>query len=257
MIPFDRMARFYDTMYSLSFSARMVDYTLEILRKFNFEPEKILDVCCGTGTALERFAELGYWADGLDRSKGMLTVARRKVKDHRVRLYHQALPHLEITQKGNSGKTGLKQYDLITSYFDSLNFLLTEKDLRAAFHSIYRHIKPGGWFIFDMNTVAMFKVLWNEHPWVGVRNDMIWIMRSEFLKKKSMTRLRGTYLDKRGANWKRYDELLYERAYPNKKIKSMLRGVGFIIKGYYHCLSFEPVRRDSRKFCAVVMKPAE
>jgi len=256
MIPFDRMAKFYDAMYSQSFSARMVDYTLQILEKFDYEPETILDVCCGTGTALERFHELGYRADGLDRSKGMLAVARRKVGNRKARLYHQALPHFEIPQKGKSGKAGLKQYDLVTSYFDSLNFLLTEKDLKAAFRSIFRHVKPGGWFIFDMNTVVMFKILWNEHPWVGVRDDMIWIMRSEFLKKKSMTRLKGTYLDKQARVWKRHDELLYERAYPNDKIKSMLRDVGFRIKGYYHCLSFEPVKRDSRKFCAAVMKPA-
>lgn len=255
MIPFDRMARFYDAMYTHGFTVKMVDYTLELLKNFDFEPETVLDVCCGTGTAVERFVELGCRADGLDRSGGMLRVARGRLKGRGVRLYHQALPSFRIPRRSKSAGSGLRQYDLATSYFDSLNFMLTERDLKAAFRSVYLHLRPGGWFVFDMNTVNMFKVLWNEHPWVGVHEDMIWVMRSEYLKKKSMTRLRGTYLDKQGTTWKRYDELLFERAYPNTKIKSMLRQAGFKIKGYYHCLSFEPVKRDSRKFCAAVMKP--
>jgi hypothetical protein len=136
-----------------------------------------------------------------------------------------------------------------------LNYLLSERDLQAAFRAIFRHVRPGGWFVFDMNTVAMFKELWNENAWTGVRDDMIWIMRSEFLRAKSMTRLSGTFLEKQGRGWRRYDEVHHERAYPNTKIKSMLRRAGFQIKGHYHCLSFNPVTRDSRKFCAAARKP--
>lgn len=255
MVPFNKMAKFYDAMYTWGFTVRMVDYTVKLLKNFGFEPETVLDVCCGTGTAVARFNELGYRADGLDLSRGMLAEARKRLRGQKSRLYHLALPHFKIPQNRRSAGSGVRQYDLATSYFDSLNFLLTEKDLTAAFRSVYSHLRPGGWFVFDMNTVTMFKTLWNEHPWVGVHDDIIWVMRSEFLKKKSMTRLRGTFLDRQGGVWKRYDELMLERAYPNGRIKSMLREAGFKIKGYYHCLSFEPVKRDSRKFCAVVMKP--
>jgi ubiquinone/menaquinone biosynthesis C-methylase UbiE len=242
-------------MYTDVFSRKMVDYNLQILKKFGFKPETALDVCCGTGTAMKFFQEKGLKIDGLDRSRGMLAVARTKLQNSKANLYERSLPRFEIIQSKTGNKKIIKQYDLAVSYFDSLNFLLTKNDLKMAFRSIYRHIRPGGWFIFDMNTINMFKVLWNEHPWVGVRDDMIWIMQSEFLKKKSMTKLTGTYLDKQGRKWQRYNEIFYERAYPNQTIKSILREVGFQIKGYYHCLSFEPVKRDSRKFCAAVRKP--
>jgi ubiquinone/menaquinone biosynthesis C-methylase UbiE len=255
MIPFDKMAQFYDTMYTRNFSTRMVDYTLQILKKSSFEPDTVLDLCCGTGTALQQFSEKGCRVDGLDRSRGMLTVARKKLRGRKVFLYRQALPRFQIVQSQKAGRKVLRQYDLITSYFDSLNFLLTERDLKAAFRSVFHHLRPGGWFVFDMNTVAMFKPLWNEHPWVGVRDDMIWIMRSQFLKAKSMTRLNGTYFAKQGRHWQRHDEEMYERAYPNQKIKAMLRSAGFQNKGYYHCLSFNPVTRDTKKFCAAARKP--
>lgn len=256
MIPFDKMARFYDTMYSKTFSGRMVDYTLEILDKFGYEPETVLDVCCGTGTALLEFSKRGYKVAGLDRSPGMLAVARKKLSGRKAALYRQELPRFKIAPSKGPNKKHPRQYDLVTSYFDSLNFLLTEQDLKTAFRSVFHHLRPGGWFVFDMNTVAMFEPLWNDHPWVGVRDDMIWIMRSEFLKSRSMTRLKPTFLDRQGRNWRRYDEVLYERAYPNQKIKSMLRDAGFQIKGYYHCLSFNPVTKDSKKFCAAVRKPS-
>jgi SAM-dependent methyltransferase len=256
MIPFDKMAKFYDTMYSRKFSARMVDYTLQILEKFRFEPETVLDVCCGTGTALLEFSKKGYKVEGLDRSRGMLAVARKKLSGRKVALYRQALPRFTITDSKGPDRKRPRQYDLVTSYFDSLNFMLTERDLKTAFRSVFHHLRPGGWCVFDMNTIAMFEPLWNEHPWVGVHDDMIWIMRSEFLKRRAMTRLRPTFLDRQGRSWRRHDEVLYERAYPHGKIKSMLRDVGFQIKGYYHCLSFDPVTRASKKFCAAVKKPS-
>jgi ubiquinone/menaquinone biosynthesis C-methylase UbiE len=249
------MAKFYDTMYSKEFCNRMAEYTLKILEKFGFEPETILDVCCGTGTALLHFSKKGYEVSGLDRSRGMLDEARKKLRCRKASLYQRSLPRFEIVKTKRKNRKHLRQYDLATSYFDSLNFMLTERDLKTAFRSVYRHLRPGGWFIFDMNTINMFKTLWNEHPWVGVKDDMIWIMRSEFLKNKLKTRLKGTFLSKQGRDWQRYDELLYERAYPNQKIKAMLREVGFQIKGYYKCLTFNPVSRDSKKFCAAARKP--
>ncbi|UCC43616.1 MAG: class I SAM-dependent methyltransferase [Candidatus Zixiibacteriota bacterium] len=255
MMPYSYLARFYDSMYPDTFSVRMVAYTLRILKKFNFEAKTALDVCCGTGTALRELTAGGLKADGLDRSPAMLSAARKKLRGRKVTLYRQALPRFEIAQRKGSGSKRPKQYDLITSYFDSLNYLLTERDLKAAFRSIYRHLIPGGWFVFDMNTVEMFKILWNEQPWVGIRDKQIWVMRSEFLKARSMTRLSGTFLEKQGRTWQRYDETHYERAYPNPRIRSMLRETGFQVKGFYHCLSFDPVSRSSRKFCAAARKP--
>ncbi len=44
-----------------------------------------------------------------------------------------------------------KQFDLIFSEFDSINYILTQKMLSAFFKEIYRYLKPDGIFTFDVS----------------------------------------------------------------------------------------------------------
>ena len=61
--------RFYDGYYR---------FILKILGKLKFSPKSVLDLACGTGKLAEVFLRKGYTIEGLDLSKEMLRIARKR-----------------------------------------------------------------------------------------------------------------------------------------------------------------------------------
>lgn len=254
MLPYDKLAIAYDRIGMDRFSVRMVDYAVKLLENFRAEPRDGLDLCCGTGTAIRELSDHGIMMEGLDRSTAMLSVARRKLAGRSVKLHRQNLPRFEIVVK-SGGRKQLRRYDLVTSFFDSLNYQLTERDLKATFASVYRHLKPGGWFLFDMNTAhAMRTVFTTRQPEAGVTDKVAWVFRNDANNDRDQSAFLLTFFVKEGRAWRRYDETHRERAYPNTTIARMLRETGFQVKGMYRCLSFEKPTRSTNRIAVVARR---
>ncbi len=256
MIPYDKFATVYDKMGHDRFSARMAEYTLKAMAKFGAAPTSGLDLCCGTGTAIELFCERGLSMAGLDGSKAMLKIARKKLAHHRVKLHHQLLPRFEIKVKGHGAKARLQRFDLVTCFFDSLNYVLTKPDLKATFRSVYRHLNPGGYFVFDMNTAHMLRTVFTDKkPFAGIQDDVAWIFSNDVENKGEYGNLDLTFFIKEGRGWKRYDEHHRERAYPNANLRKLLRSVGFQIKGFHNCFTFDKVTPQTNKVVVIAKRP--
>src|SRR5207245_9724675 len=56
------------------------------------------------------------------------------------------------------------EFDLVTSWYDSLNYLLRLDDLNKTFAGVFRSLRPGGSFLFDMNTPGTLSKGWQRHP---------------------------------------------------------------------------------------------
>lgn len=55
-----------------------------------------------------------------------------------------------------------KPVDAVTCLYASLNHLLDPKDLSRTFTRVAAHLRPGGVFIFDLNSEHAFQTLWRE-----------------------------------------------------------------------------------------------
>ncbi len=256
MLPYESFSQVYDQMGHDRFSVSMAEYTLKLLGRFGYQPADGLDLCCGTGSAVGVFCDHGLSMSGLDRSKPMLRAARRKLRHRRVQLYHQELPRFDIRLPTASKRSRRQRFDLVTCFFDSLNYLKGERQLGAAFRSVYRHLKPGGWFVFDLNTVHMFKTLWvNGQPCSGIQDDIAWVFRSTFHRDSDSVDLLLTFFVKKGRRWDRFDEVHRQRAYPNTLIRALLRDAGLQVKGFYRCFTFQKPGRTARKICVAARRP--
>ena len=248
MKPYDKFGTVYDTIGHDRFSVHMAEYTLDILKRFKFQPRDGLDLCCGTCSAVRVFADHGIAMSGLDRSAQMLAIARHKLRDRHVSLYRQELPHFEIKASAPGRRTSVRQFDLVTCFFDSLNYLRDERQLRATFKAVRRHLRPGGWFIFDMNTPYHLRIVFtDQRPYSGVKDNVAWIFRNGPTRVPDAADLLLTIFVRHGKRWERFDEVHRERAYSNKVISAALRDAGFQVKGLYRCLSFErPIKKTMR-----------
>jgi len=253
MSQYNKFATVYDLMGADHFSREMVAYVTLILKRYKITPVTCLDLCCGTGSAIEGLLDLGLDVSGLDGSAQMLAIAAKKLKGRKVKLYHKTLPRFKLLDTIDSRQQ--RRFDLVTCFYDSLNYMKNETELKAAFKSVYQHLKPGGHFIFDMNTAESLKTLWDEHIYAGQKKDMAWIWENEYLPKKKAAKCHATFFVKNGKSWQRFDEVHTEYAYSNTKIKKLLKDAGFKIKGFHHCLTFQAAKRDSYRIAVIANRP--
>ncbi len=251
--PYTEFARVYDLIGADRHSAKMVEYTFKLFRKFNIKATCGLDLCCGTGTAIALFLDQGLLMSGLDQSASMLAAAAKKLKGHKVRLYQKSLPKFRILQTDDSRR--VRKFDLITCFYDSLNYLKNARELKTAFRSVYNHLTKGGWFIFDMNTPAALKILWGGQVYADAGDDLAWVWRNTYYEKTMSATCRTTFFVKREKLWERFDETHVERAYDNKSVLRLLSEVGFEVKGFYRCFSFEKPKKGTYRICVAVRRP--
>lgn len=97
-----------------------------------------LDLGCGTGLAAEAFGDMADTFDGIDLSPAMIEKARAR----------GTYRHLAVADIETALAAGGADYDLVLAA-DTLVYL---GDLAATFAGVARRLKPGGHFLFTVET---------------------------------------------------------------------------------------------------------
>ncbi len=125
------------------------DLWLEFIEPYLKPNDKILDLACGTGTLITMLKMKGYDAEGLDLSETILEIAKEKMKVNHLNfnLYHEDMTNFKIDKK----------YDMITCFFDSINFLNDKKKIKLLFSNVKSHLNEKGYFICDIFSKALLE----------------------------------------------------------------------------------------------------
>lgn len=137
---YQTFAQLYDQLFNADLYHQWADFTL---RKVN-DPSntKCLDLAGGTGRLAILLAQAGMQVTVADLSAEMLALASQ----HQI----SAGVDLQLVQTDMRDLTGLDQYNLITCYADSLNYLAKLVDVKQTFAQVYQHLSADGLFMFDM-----------------------------------------------------------------------------------------------------------
>lgn len=122
--------------------ASAIGTTLEyILARAGTQPLAILDLGCGPGLYAEKLAAQGHQVTGIDMSPSAIAYARKiAARDHlNITYLHQDYLTLDHENR----------YDLAILIFTDLGVLFPE-ERDSLLSRIYRALKPGGLFIFDV-----------------------------------------------------------------------------------------------------------
>jgi SAM-dependent methyltransferase len=145
-------ARFYDIIYD---HIRKDEDQSYYLRKIGVAKGPVLEVGVGTGRFFIEALDKGADIYGIDISKPMIDVLKRKLpeKEH----------HRVSVQDVCELKTGRK-YDLIIAPFRVFQHLITIEQQLKGLTNIYDHLNQGGTFIFDLfiPNVKMLAEGWDE-----------------------------------------------------------------------------------------------
>jgi SAM-dependent methyltransferase len=150
------------------------------LRQFRIHPGTLLDLGCGTGSFAVAMARRGWKVAGLDASRAVLRIARRKSRENKV-----SVRFVQGDMRGPITCFRDTRFELVTSIFNSVNHLLSKRDLGRMFESVAENLQTGGYFFFDVNNRNCFEEVWGgtslvrDEKFILVRQDHLDIRRSK------------------------------------------------------------------------------
>ena len=174
----------------------------------------ILDLCCGTGQLAHALSLKGYHVVGIDGSEQMLRYAERNA------------PNCRFIQADARSFKLEEKVDLAVSAFDSLNHMMSLKEVKHVFNNVHSSIKKDGLFVFDLNMEEGFKARWRGSFGI-VGNDHACVIRSNYDQEQMVGRMDITMFSRKKKTWNRSDLALLEKCYTDRQITSTLKEAGF------------------------------
>jgi len=217
---YNEFARFYTKGDWPRYSAQMARILPAVLEHFGLWPMKILDLACGEGTFAVAMANRGLRVTGVDLSPDMLEIARQRAATEGVRVKFLRQDMRSLSLRG--------RFDLVTCWFDSLNYLLEIDDLARTFAGVSRVLDENGVFIFDVNTIRGLAVEWVREPsYVHLNSGGSFLVSiPQYDAATKIASLHITGFAKEDKRWVRIDEVHKERGYTLKEIRQCLKGAG-------------------------------
>lgn len=243
-LSFGPVAPYYDELMKAVPYRMWTGYYLLLLSQQELAPQRILDVCCGTGTMCEMLTQEGVAMAGVDLSPGMIAEARRKARRKKLEIRYEVGDAADF----DMGQT----YDGALSFFDSLNNILDPDHLQRAFRNVYRHLEPGGSWIFDMNMAYAFEqqMFDQENLRPGAKLQYRWVGDYD-----PGTRIITVHMD----FWHRgeeFHEVHTQRAYAKDEVFDMLETAGFTGIRAYHSYTLNPPRPKSDRLHYTAVRPS-
>ena len=220
MSSYDSLAASYDGLMIDGSYRKRAEWLDRQLRKSAIPVHTVLDLACGTGTISCLLAQKGYQVTATDGSEEMLTQAMQKAAalEGQLPLFlHQTMPRLRL----------LEPVDAAVSPLDSLNYLTREKDIRETFCRVYRWLKPGGQFIFDVNTPYKLRRM-DGQMYMDENEDSFCVWRTFFSERTQVCTYQVDLFRARADGaWDRDFEEHRERAWTQEELRTYLTDAGF------------------------------
>ena len=236
---FGPVSPFYDLLMAAVPYSYWVDYLDRLWAERGVSPRTLLDLACGTGTMSRLLAQRGAQVVGVDLSEGMLAVAR-------VRAEEAKLPIAFHAQDAAMLDLGEQRFDGVLCLFDSLNYILEPERLQAAFARVAAHLRPGGVFVFDVNTeYALAEGMFNQSC---TRRDepLHYRWRSRYNPETRLCTVRMDFsYDPGTGKREQFVEVHRQRGYSKGELVQWLEQAGFADVIVHDAYTLDPPKKRS------------
>jgi len=160
-------AEFYD-IDTRHMAYHDIDFYRQYARKTGGE---VLEIACGTGRVTIPLAEAGFEVWGIDLSRPMLSILKRKMQ----KLPSETAGRIHVLQADMADFDLKRKFNLIVIPFRAFQALTTDERVRSSMRAIKAHLKEGGLFIVDV-----FKPHWRmDESWVSTEEQFDWVKSDE------------------------------------------------------------------------------
>lgn len=245
MSSYNEFSKYYDILtQNVDYKVRS-DYISGFFKNFNINGGKLLDLACGSGSFSLEFAKKGFDVVGVDNSEEMLIIAQEKVLDNDVNVSFLK-SDMRIYCDANS-------FDAAVCCLDSINHLTDIGDVKTTFENVFESLKPGGVFVFDVNTVYKHQCILAENTFVFDEEDFYLVWDNEAVDERTVRLLIDIFVFN-GKNYDRYSEEFYEKAYTVDELTELLKAAGFSDISVYDELTHDKQKNNSERLYFVCRK---
>lgn len=220
MSAYEALAASYDALtYDVAYEKTLTFFERLCARE-RVQPHTVLDLACGTGSLSVLLAARGYQVTGADCSAEMLSQAEQKAQQlgpQRPFFICQRMQSLRLPEP----------VDAVICALDSLNYLQKPADCRKTFRRVYDALRPGGLFVFDINTPYKLRGL-DGQVFLDETEDVYCVWRTEFHEKTRLCYYGMDIFQRCGAQWQRSFEEHIEYAYTPQELSQWLAEAGFV-----------------------------
>ncbi len=245
---YDAIAHVYEKLNSEIDYKKWADFVEAAFDRFlPSRPEIVLDLACGTGTMTRELSTRGYDMIGVDGSADMLSEAYMRGAQGILYL-KQDMREFELY--GTVGAT--------LSCLDSINYLLTEEDVKTTFSLVHNYLDPDGLFLFDVNTPYKFENIYSDNSYIledemedsdtGEKYQVFCGWQNFYDKESGICDFYLTLFEEIDGKYMRSDEQQRERCYTLDTLKKLLMECGFEFLGVYADYNFSLPTDTTERF---------
>ncbi len=232
---FAGVARLYDHLMADVPYAEWLRYVRRIVAHRRERVHKVLDLACGTGTLSELMEREGYSVVGVDISEEMIAEARRKALEGSLRTRYYAQDAASMSIPG-------AQFDLCVCLFDSLNYITSPEQFASACCAVARHLRPGGLFLFDLNSIYALQNGFFEQNNMTSDERLRYVWRSSYDPSSRLCTITMRFFE-RGDNGVdvEFRETHVQYGYSEEQVREMLSDAGFVRIETFRAYTLKPV----------------
>ena len=240
---YDDFSKIYDRFHKIDYGA-FVEFYKAIFRRAGVNPETVLDLGCGSGAVTLLLAKEGFDVIGVDISPDMLAIARSKAEEEGLDILflNMDMCAFEIPEP----------VDCVVSALDCVNYLENSDELRAAFECVYGSLKPGGMFIFDINSEYKLREILGNNTFIYEDASAYCVWDCGYFPDDNVVSFDLNFFVKdRGSGYSRYNEYQEETIFKAGEVAELLKYCGFEHIEFFGDLGFEkPTDNTERIFFA-------
>jgi len=192
------------------------------------ESRQAIDLGCGTGQLSIFLANNSMQVTAIDISSSMLTIARSNA------LRAGCNENIKFVQQDIVSGSLFEPAALITAIFSVINHLPDETAVFTLFRKVFKALKFGGLFTFDVNTAINLE-RWNNINCQEIECDFGDIDHATVIsrrthhpeEKRNSTEITSFFREKNGHNYRRSGSCIYSYIYKLDRLRVMLLEVGF------------------------------
>jgi 2-polyprenyl-3-methyl-5-hydroxy-6-metoxy-1,4-benzoquinol methylase len=215
---------------------------------FADQPLNILDLGCGPGLYASRLAKLGHSVTGIDISERSIEYAKKEAKRNNLNIKYIYNNYLEINYD--------EAFDVVLLIYCDFG-ALTNSERDVLLEKIYKSLKPGGLFIFDVFTNKNRSESGNNKKW-DVYENGFWC-ENPYLELTQTFKYpeNDVYLDQSIIIDSQNNISFYrnfEHIYSKKTISEVLDAFGFKSHHYFSDVTGKPYDNNSKTIALVTKK---
>ena len=237
--PYSKLALIYDSIMSHVNYELWAQFIADVLKNLKINSGYLLDISCGTGTFLSIFNYGKFKIFASDYSLDMIKVARERIN---VPLFCADMADFCSRSK----------FDVVLCLYDSINYIIDEKQLEFVLKNIQHILKVGGVFIFDISTESNSLKFFYNYEESGEIDLFSYLRISQYNKSERIQK--NTFVINDKIFEKKYIETHFQKIYSLRDIENQLKNLNFNILAVMDEFSFKKGSEESDRIHFVVQK---